>query len=132
MSGENVALARSAIGDLGALFELFADDIVWDNTQYTRSRLPEFMGVEHGKQAVAQQMRRYVGAWADFRFDVEDIIDAGASVVLVIHETMRGKSSGVPAEHCYCQVWTFQDGRIVRGTSYSGKAEALEALGMRE
>jgi ketosteroid isomerase-like protein len=63
---------------------------------------------------------------------VEDLIDAGESVLLVVHETMRGKSSGVPAGHRYCQVWTFRDGPIVRGTSYSSKGDALEALGMRE
>jgi uncharacterized protein len=132
MSAENVALARRGSGNLAALFELLDEDIVWDNARYAGNQFPEFMGIEQGKQAVVWQLRRYLGAWDDFRFEVEDLIDAGESVLLVVHETMRGKSSGVPAEHRYCQVWTFRDGRIARGTSYNSKGDALEALGMRE
>jgi hypothetical protein len=47
----------------------------------------------------------------------EELIDGGASVVAVVHEQARGKGSGVP--HTF---------RIAQG----GKADALEAAGLRE
>jgi ketosteroid isomerase-like protein len=126
----NVALVQRAIGDLEALFELFDEEIVWDSTAYERPQFPEFSGVRRGKQTVTRNIRSYVGAWQDFTLAVEETIDGGNSVVLGVHETMRGRTSGVPIEHRYFQVWTFREGRIIRGASFTSKADALASLGL--
>jgi ketosteroid isomerase-like protein len=130
MSRENVELARSVVGDLQALFDLFHDDITWDSTHYV---LPDGVsplerGVFRGKTAVIDLIKGYVGTWTDYRFEVEEMIDAEDSVVLIVSETARGRGSGVPMEHRYCQVWTFRDRRIVKGGTYASKEEALSAL----
>jgi ketosteroid isomerase-like protein len=81
---------------------------------------------------VIDHIKGYVGTWTDYRFEVEELAEVGASVVLTVHETARGRGSGVPMEHRYCQVWTFQGGRIVRGGTYHDRADAHAALAAAE
>jgi hypothetical protein len=126
MPGGNVELARATIGNLSALFDLFDDDIIWDDRDTV---LVGHTGVHRGKQAVMDLISGWVGAWADYRFEVDEVIEAGDSVVLVVRETGRGRASGAPMEHRYCQVWTFRNQRIVRGGTYGTKAKALKAVG---
>ena len=129
MSQENVELVRAVIGNLNALVEVFDDEIVWD----TRSHAPlDLEGVYHGPEAVTTLFKSWVGAWTEYRFEVEEIIDVGDSVVAVVSEAGRGIGSGAPWEQHYCVVYTFQNRRIVRGGSYKTKAEALEAAGLSE
>jgi ketosteroid isomerase-like protein len=61
-----------------------------------------------------------------------EFIDAGPSVVVVVHEHGRGKGSGIPVERQHFQLWTFRRGRIVRWEAFADKAQALEAAGLRE
>jgi ketosteroid isomerase-like protein len=85
-----------------------------------------------GRDAVIEGSRHWWGAWTDYSLNAEEIIDAGSSVVLLVHEQGRGKGSGVPFEKRWAQVWTFSRGRIVRWEAYPDKAVALEAAGLRE
>jgi ketosteroid isomerase-like protein len=121
----NAELARRAVGDLGALFELLDPDIVWDNER--RGPIDQ-RGSIVGKPAVVESVKQWVGTWADYRFTAEEIVAAGEHVVLVVRESGVGRTSGVPMAHRHCYVWTFRDGRIVRGTTYETKAEALDAV----
>ena len=127
MSKENIELARRVIGDLSALFDLFDDYVIWDYRAYSPVDRDEPV---FGKQAIMADVRKWIGTWADYTFEVEELIDAGDSVVLVVNERGQGRGSGAPMEHHYCTIWTFRNGRIIRGEAYPTKAEALEALGL--
>ena len=124
---ENVELARGVVGDLNALFELFDDDIVWDNTGYAP---PDIRGVHRGREDVIEVLKKWVGTWTEYRFGIEETVEADDRIVLVASETGRGAGSGAPMEHHFAMVWTFEDGRIVRGAAYPSKAEALAAAGL--
>ena len=125
MDGENLELARSTIGDLQRLFDLLDDAVVIDNTAVGSEILPEFKGVFHGKRAVKRSIVDHVGGWDEYRFDVEEILEAGDSVIIFTHETGLGKRSRVPMERQFVQVWTFKDGSIVRMTTFLDRDEAL-------
>ena len=56
----------------------------------------------------------------------------GDSVVAHIHQWGRGKGSGAKVESQFWLVWTIRDGKIVRGAHYARRADALEAVGIRE
>ncbi len=131
MSQENVDLARGVVGDLQALFDLYDEDIVWDNTDFRGLPL-DHTGITRGKRAAIRRAASWVSTWEDFRFEVEQFIDAGESVVLLVHETGRGKESGAPMDNRYCQVWTFSDGRIVSVVAFRTRDDALEAVGLPE
>jgi len=44
----------------------------------------------------------------------------------------RGNQSGVEATWKIWQVWTYREGKSVRGRGFSSRDEALEAVGLRE
>src|SRR5215211_1192760 len=83
-----------------------------------------------GRDAVIEGSRHYWGTWDEYRLDAEELIDAGASVVLVVHEQGRGKGSGVPVEHDFAQVWTVHRGKVIRWELFPDKATALQAAGL--
>ena len=85
-----------------------------------------------GRKAVIDYTRPYWGTWDDYHLDAEELFDAGSSVVGVVRERGRGKGGGVPFDRRWAQVWTFSRGRIIRWEHYTDKAEALEAVGLRE
>jgi len=129
MSERHVELVRRIPGDLSALIDLLDDEVVLDSRQYAPL---DIEGVYHGKEATTALLRKWVGSWSDFDFEVEEIIDAGTSLVLAIKESGHGISSGLPMENHYAMVWQFLSDRIVRATTYNTKNEALEAAGLRE
>src|SRR5918995_6055461 len=63
---------------------------------------------------------------------VEEIIDSGEHVVVVLRISGRGAGSGVPVSQRVTMLWTFKDDRIVRGKSFTSRAEALEAAGLEK
>jgi hypothetical protein len=63
--------------------------------------------------------------WEYWRFEEEDFVDAGESVVTIA----RGPD---PADAPRAAVWTFRDGKVARFVWYERSAEALVAAGLRE
>jgi ketosteroid isomerase-like protein len=78
---------------------------------------------------VAEAVRRWTGAFADFAFEVEELIDAGDSVVMVLRQVGRGKGSEASVEMKMAWLYTVQDGRIVRVNMFADREEALAAAG---
>ena len=129
MSQENVELVRRGVQSVKAFWSLLDQDVVWDLRDYP---VLDLDGVYVGRDAVVEASRHWWGTWTDYSLDAEEFVDAGASVVVVVHERGRGKASGVPFEQRFAQVWTFDRGRIVRWGLFPDKGAALEAVGLRE
>lgn len=66
--------------------------------------------------------------WADYSQEVEEIIERGEQVVVVLRISARGGESGVPVAQEMAVVWTFDGDRAVRARSFSSRAAALECL----
>jgi ketosteroid isomerase-like protein len=123
----NVEFARAATRDLASMFEHFDDEIVWANREV--QALPiDIPGEVRGKPAVRRMVHAFVGTWDDYRFTVEELVDAGDAVLLMVSESGRGKGSGVPMEHRYCMPWTVRSQRVVRCDTYDDLAAACAAL----
>ena len=129
MSRENVELVRRGIESVEAFWALLDEHVVWD---LGKDPPPDIHGVYVGRDAVIEASRRYWGTWDEYSLDADELIDAGSSVVLVVHERGRGRGSGAPFDRRWAQVWTFREGRIVRWELFVDKAEALEAAGLSE
>ncbi len=65
-----------------------------------------------------------------FRFVVEDVVDAGDLVLVRARAHARGRVGGVPIDMRVFHVFDVEDGRIRRVRGYAGEAEALEAVGL--
>jgi ketosteroid isomerase-like protein len=128
MSGENVDLVRRAVNDVHAFWSMLDEYVVWDLRG--RAGVPDLDRVYVGRDAVIAGSRRCWGTWGDYRVEVEELLDAGPSVVVILREHGRGKGSGAPFEESHPQLWTFRAGRIIRWESFQTRAEALEAAGL--
>lgn len=128
MAESNAELARRIVRNFGELLERLDPNVVWDNTGNTP---PDHHGIQRGKAEVARIITEWVESWGEYSIAVDEVIDAGDDVVLVVTESGVGRHSGVPLEHRHCYIWSFRDGRIVWGTERGSKAEALDLIAQR-
>jgi ketosteroid isomerase-like protein len=132
MSQENVEIVRRmydrALQDPDALYELLDDNIEWETGGLGYPNPP----TDRGREAVRQFFREWVGAFEEWGFEVEELSEAGNSVVACIHQWGRGKSSGVDVDARFWQVWTMRDRKAIRATHHLERTAALEAAGLRE
>ncbi len=122
-------IVRHAVGNLDVFWSLLDEHVVWDLRE---SQTVDLNDVYVGRDAVIEASRHYWGTWADYRVVVEELIEAGSSVVVLGSEIGRGKGSGVPIRRQLAQLWTLHRGRIIRWEVFADRAAALEAAGLRE
>jgi ketosteroid isomerase-like protein len=138
MSRENVEIVRALAEsfqrrDHDRAFDFYDPDIEWD-----ASRMPDAVfdvaAVYHGHDGVRTFWRRWLSAWSDLEFEIQDVWDGGDDVVLLIRNQRQwGRQSGIATDiPPYGHVYTFRDGRIVRWRCFPDQESALEAAGLRE
>ena len=130
MSEENVERVRRGVESVEAFWAMLDEYVVWDLRGWPRR--VDLDSVYLGRDAVVEASRRYWGTWSDYQMDVEEIVDAGQSVVVILRERGVGKGSGAPFEQQHPQLWTFRGDRIIRWESFSSRAAALEAARLSE
>ena len=134
MSEDNVEIVRRLFarwerGDLRTA-EFF--DIEVEHSRIG-SELPGIDGDWHGIEAFGVALASYIDALADLHIEAQRIIDLGGDRVLVLsRQTARGKTSGLPFDREFGELFTLRDGKVLRYDSYWDCAEALEAAGLRE
>ncbi len=74
----------------------------------------------------------YLSGWVDYSAELEELVDAGDQVVLVLHETARMRDTGVALDRTLVHLWMLRDGRHAFLRVFRTKAEALEAAGIDE
>ena len=134
MSQENVEIVRRAYehrratGDF--LEEVLAPDLVWDMSNFRG--WPEqqiYEGVDEARRFI----RDWTAAFDEWAIEVEALHDAGGDkVVGVIRQRGRFRTSGLPVEMLFAQVYTLRDGKEVRMEMYADPAEALKAVGLEQ
>jgi ketosteroid isomerase-like protein len=146
MSRENVELVRGLLpsGDTD-LVALFRDEAT--ATALAAAVAPLF---HEDFEAVVQdwapgQRVRYPGldgfraAWLDwlhpgesYRTDVEEMIDAGDDVVVLVRDYGRRAGMAVEVSMVGASIWTVRDGKIAKAAFYTNRSDALEAMGLSE
>ena len=108
-------------------FAMFDEDVEWDPS----GAFPIQKKV-YGLQAVRDFFRTWAGTFDDWGFEAQEVVDAGSSVYVCLHQWGRGKGSGIPVENRFFTVWTFERDKVMRFQAFMGRNEALEAAGLRE
>jgi ketosteroid isomerase-like protein len=134
VSQENVDVVRrayvhrQATGDF--LAEGLAPDYVWDMSHFRG--WPEqqtYEGIDEARRFI----REWTSAFDDWEIEVEAIYDAGGDkVVGVLRQRGRSKTTGLPVDMPYAQVFTIRDGKQTRMEMYADPDEALKAVGLEE
>jgi ketosteroid isomerase-like protein len=68
--------------------------------------------------------------WDDYSQEVEEIIELGDDVVVVLRISARGGGSGVPVAQELAVLWRFEDGKATEARSFTSREEAVEAAGV--
>ena len=136
MSRENVEVVRRMYdavvrGDTEAVIGSYDPEVEWDTTRLASEGITG-SGTYRGHEGVRRFFREWNEAWEDSRFDLEELIEADQQVVSVVTRRGRGRASGVEVEAPGAVVWTIRSGKIVRVVLFATRAEALEAVGLRE
>jgi ketosteroid isomerase-like protein len=132
VSPENVEIVRRTYeavrtGDLDTANSYIHPEIEFHTYAYS----PE-AGVYRGRRAVRQYNE---GLWKQFErlvIEVDDLVDAGDRVVVISTQHALPKGGGEEITVQVTEVWTIRDGLLAERRSYATKAEALEAVGLRE
>ncbi len=93
------------------------------------------VGLSGGFRGPEGFMRFLEQFWEEFdeaHAEPQEFIEAGDSVLAVITFRGRGRQSGVEVNMESFQLWTFRDGKVIRGQGFFDREEALEAAGLRE
>jgi ketosteroid isomerase-like protein len=131
MAQENVELVRRMYeafhgGDAEGALTCFDPDVVIDASR----RVDGATG--RGRQELAAIIAAWLGAWEEWREEIEEIRDHGDEVYVVATQAGRGKGSGVEIKTRYAVVYEIRGALINRMTLYVDPAEGLEAVGLPE
>jgi ketosteroid isomerase-like protein len=145
MSQENVELVRAIVavykqpegiallasGDLD--LSLVDPDVEWDASQISEL-VPDLAEIYHGHEGVRTYWRRWMEAWTDLEFEVQDLRGAGDDVVVLIGDQHQaGRHTGIVTElPPYGMVFTLRAGKLVRWRTFPSQEEALKAVGLAE
>jgi ketosteroid isomerase-like protein len=132
MSQENVEVVRRFLEvynrrDFEGITELI------DPTFEFRSR---FVGIESVHRASEGFPDTYFKmldeAYDRFVVVLSEFIDAGAAVLTAGHAEWRGKASGLEGETPILPAFWLRASKVFRAETFTDRAEALEAVGLRE
>lgn len=107
-----------------------ARDLMHPNFEMSQLPLHPEAGTYRGATAAAESMEAWIGTFEEFRWEVEEFIDAADRVVVVVREQGRGRGSGVALDHHYGMVCTVRDGKIALVQWFHDKEQAMEAAGL--
>jgi ketosteroid isomerase-like protein len=89
--------------------------------------------VYRGHRGLLEFVERWLEAWAELRVELEEMIDCGDSIVVLMRQHGRGRGSGVEVDHAFAQLIALgRNGLAVRVDNFLDHAEALEAAGLSE
>ena len=132
MSQENVEIVRTTIesfnrGDFDTLFRDADPDMQWHDQ-------PELPGatVHRGAEGAVEHLRSVQRDLPGYRLDLEELLDAGANVVVCGRIFAQGRVSEVPVDRPAYSVFEVQAGRILSVRIFGTRAEALKAAGLSE
>jgi ketosteroid isomerase-like protein len=109
-------------------FDLLHPDIRW----HTRADLPD-TATYRGHDAVATLMAEWFeGAFEDIHLEIEEMIDAGDRVAVVLRLRGRVRGSAREVDMSETHVLTLRDGKVTEIHEYPTKAEALNVVGLDE
>jgi hypothetical protein len=130
MSQDNVALIRGiydgfATGDVAAVLGAMSPDIVWNEAE----NFPYADGNPYvGPQAVAEGVfARCIGEWDGFAVSVEEILDAGDTIVALGRYGGSCKATGKAMNPQLAHVWRVADGKAVAFQQYVDTLQVARA-----
>jgi ketosteroid isomerase-like protein len=74
----------------------------------------------------------WLAPWTSYRSEVEDSLDLGNRVVVLVRDYGRRTPDAPEIEQISAAVWTLDDGKVSDVAFYPDRAAALKAVGLEE
>ena len=74
----------------------------------------------------------WLEGWDSYRVEVEELLDAGDAVVVVVRDYARRADMETEVAQRGASIWTMREGKIAQAAFYPNRMEALEAVGLQE
>jgi ketosteroid isomerase-like protein len=144
VSEENVEIVLALQPAAGAnMAQLFRDDLLWAavSARLVPSLAPEFAAIAHGLpdtqlvegvEGLRKGWLQWMAPWESYRAEVEEAIDLGEKVVLLIRDFGRRATDTHEVAITSAAIWTLHEGKVARVDFYVDRAEALKAVGLEE
>jgi ketosteroid isomerase-like protein len=100
--------------------------------EFVNSRDDPDHATHSGIDAIRAQNQDWFDAYPDLRVEPIEIRANGDRAFVWVHFSGHGADSGIPMDMELAHVWTLEGGRIRRIEEYFGRADALEAAGLRD
>ncbi len=132
MSRENVEVVTGLVdawnrAEVEAVLKLFQRDCV----VVFPPDVPE-PGPFQGHAELRAWVEGFLAAWESHRAEALELTVEGDVVLAMLHLSGRGTGSGIELDETDAHVFTFRDGKIIVWRNFAERAEALEAVGLRE
>ena len=116
-------------GDLGVLRTINDAEVVYD---LSRWGWPE-ESLYHGREGLVRFNEQWIGQWKEPNFDVVSVEELKPGVFLTQLDLRGiGRASGAEVKMELFELVRMRDGLVWRNTFFRDRAEALEAVGLRE
>jgi len=131
--GETLEVARSGVeafqrGDIERVLALIHEE----GEIYLPPDLPN-SGTYHGRDGFLVWMGHWLEAWEEFEVELGPIDPVGdRHVVATMHQSGRGKGSGIPVEMDIAYMWEVRDGKIAAMHLYATVEQATRVAERRE
>ena len=85
-----------------------------------------------GLEGLRRNWLDWLEPWATYRSSIDELIDAGDRVVLLLRDHGRREGMEEEVELIGASVCTIREGKLARWEDYPDRADALEAAGLVE
>jgi ketosteroid isomerase-like protein len=131
MSQENVETVRRLVA---ALNDADVDAMVRDYYTHEAEFIPAVQAavegtVYRGTAEIRSYYEEIYSVWDELRVDLDEVTDAGDSVLATGSVTLRGKTSGVELVRPWTFVFELADGKVCWQRNFTDQADALKAVG---
>jgi len=133
MSQENVEIVKAAAAALregGPWADFATPDYTWDMST-APGMWPEAQQ-HQGIEAVQRFFTEWTQTFDEWTFSVEEEVDCGEQVILVVHERGRIKGTATEVDGRWAYLHTLRGAKLAKTEVFFTKEEALEAAGLQE
>src|SRR2546421_11192397 len=129
MSMADVEVVRAIIaeflaGGYEASLGHYAEDVEGDFTHMPDGR------VAHGREGIREEVARWQLTWDSFETELEEAVDAGDLVMIVVRQSGVGKGSGMKTSIRYAQLFRLRGDEVVWMKTYLDVDEGRHAAGL--
>jgi ketosteroid isomerase-like protein len=132
MSEENVARFQAAVEAFNQRDGTKFDQLLALDAEIVPVRAAIEGTTYRGREAGSQYVAAVDDSWESLRWEVEEVREAGESVLALGHIRGRGRGTGAAIDTRGGWVAQFRDGLLTRFRTCTSREEALEAAGLSE